>query len=99
MLFEEQKNESGSMVLTMENHSLKPVVLEEGLEIGSLEPVQLVQVDSFDLTAAHTKELETSNNEGDSYARKGKLLDMLDVEDSLTKVESNMTELGHTDAV
>jgi len=36
------------MVLTMENHSLQLVVLEESLEIGSLEPVQFVPADSDD---------------------------------------------------
>jgi len=53
-----------------------------------LEPVQLVPADSDDLTVTHTDESEPSNHEEDSWARKEKLLNVLDVEESLTEVES-----------
>jgi len=57
MLFEKQKvkntnicvltcaselNKSDHAVLTVENHSFQPVVLEKDLEIGCLEPVIVI---------------------------------------------------------
>jgi len=89
MLFEEQKgknvnicvvtcafklDDSDSMVLTVENHSLQPVVLEKGLEIGSLEPVQLVPVDSDALGISNPEKLKASDNEEDSLVRKEKFI-------------------------
>ena len=89
MLFEEQKDESDSMVLTVENHSLQPVMLEKGLEIGCLELVQLVPADSGGLAVTHTDEVEISqdNEEAEVWGRKEKLLSEFDVEESLIKVE------------
>ena len=91
MLFEEQKDESDSMVLTVENHSLQPVVLEKSLEIGCLELVQLVPADSEGLAVTHTGGVETSqdNEEVEVWGRKEELLSEFDVEESLTKVKSS----------
>ena len=68
-------DESDSMVLTVENHSLQLVVLEKGLlEIGSLEPVQLVPVDSDALGISNPEKLKASDNEEDSLVRKEKFI-------------------------
>ena len=93
------------------------MVLEKGLEIGCSEPVQLVPADSEGLAVTNIEEVETSQNneEAEVWDRKEKLLSELDVEESLTKVESSKlnslitkfhdvfaldaTELGHTNAV
>ena len=52
-------DKDNKLVVAIENYGLQPVVLEEGFEIGHLEPIQLISGETETRTLAVTdKSLE-----------------------------------------
>ena len=80
--------EDNKIVVTIENYELQPVVLEEGYEIGQLEPIELVSDKAkacmLNPTSEEPKRLKSSK----VSPQMKKLLDQLDCEETLTETES-----------
>ena len=107
--------EDNKIVVSIENHGLQPVVLEEGYEIGQLEPIELVSDEAKACTLNATDEKPKQLELSKVSPRVKKLLDQLDCEETLTETESGKlqdlivkfsdvfalepSELGHTDVV
>ena len=130
VLFEERKSKNqdisvttyvtelskdNGIVVAIENYGLQPVVLEEGCEIGYLEPIELVPEEVEACTLAATRKEQTQSKPFEMSPRVEKLLDQLDLEETLTEAEScklkdltvkfsdvfalDPSELGRTDVV
>ena len=102
MLFEEKKGENKNFSMTMcvtevdkdkklvvaiENYGLQPVVLEEGFEIGHLEPIQLISEGTEICTLAAAEAEQTWQDLPEVNHRSDELLSQLDFEVSLTEEE------------
>ena len=102
MLFEEKKDENKNLSMTMcvtevdrdkklvvaiENYGLQPVVLEEGFEIGHLEPIQLVSERTETCTLAAADAEQTWQDFPEVNHRSDELLSQLDLEVSLPEEE------------
>ena len=130
VLFEEKKSDNKNLsmtmcvteidkdkklVVTIENYGLQPVVLEEGFEIGHLEPIQLISGGTETHTLAATDAKQTWKDSPEVNHRSDELLSQLDIEVSLTEEEKGKlrnlviefndvfakdpSELGHTNVV
>ena len=75
-----------NLVVTIEKHGLQPVVLEKGLEIGYLEPIQLVSKGNEIYAAAADIE-QTQQNFPEVNHCSDELCSQLDLEVSLTEGE------------
>ena len=107
--------EDNKIVVTIENYGLQPVVLEEGYEIGQLEPIELVSDEAKACMLNATNEKPKQPGSSKVNPRVKKLLNQLDCEETLTETESGKlqdlivkfsdvfalepSELGHTDVV
>ena len=128
VLFEEKKGENKNLSMTMcvtevdkdkklvvaiENYGLQPVVLEEGFEIGHLEPIQLISEGTETCTLAAAEAEQTGQDFPEVNHRSDELLSQLDLEVSLTEEEKgklrnlvefnvfakDLSELGRTNVV
>ena len=77
-----------NLVVTIENHGLQPVILEKGLEIGYLEPIQLVSKgDEICAVAAATDGEQAQQDFPEINHCSDELYSQLDLEVTLTEGE------------